>query len=455
VIFDRGFKNLADVVVKALKMIPKIFPTANYNHADLKWTFPDGETLVFRHIRRMQDYNDYHGQEFPFIGFNELTSYSTSDIYDAIKSCNRSGFLPDEHSPDKLNPLPDIPLVMFSTTNPHGRGHNWVKRRWIDKAAPGVMVTDISRVFNPRTQQKEDVSTTRVHIFGSYKENKYLNPKYIAGLDGITEPNKRRAWLGGDWSITSGGALDDLWKAGVHIVPRFIVPKRWRVTRSFDWGTTSPFSVGFWAIANGEEVELPGGRMFCPDKGSRIRIGEIYGAERGKNDLGQMVPIYETNRGTGESIREVARQIVEFQEELFEDGWIETHVEPGPADGSIFTKDPDLKDRTKDKSDSLGKVMEREGVSWDKADRSPGSRKIGLELVRVALENAVQGEGAGLYVMDNCPAFIETVPMIPRDEDDPDDVDTNSIDHCYDEVRYMVLEDKPLFASKIDIDFAS
>jgi hypothetical protein len=43
----------------------------------------------------------------------------------------------------------------------------------------------------------------------------------------------------------------------------------------------------------------------------------------------------------------------------------------------------------------------------------------------------VQGEGAGLYVMDNCPAFIETVPMIPRDEDDPDDVDTNSIDHCF------------------------
>jgi hypothetical protein len=67
-------------------------------------------------------------------------------------------------------------------------------------------------------------------------------------------------------------------------------------------------------------------------------------------------------------------------------------------------------------------------------------------MCRVSLENSVQGEGAGTYIMENCQAFIQTVPSLPRDEDDSDDVDTNSTDHVYDEWRYLVLDDKPSFA---------
>lgn len=473
VIFDRGYKNLKDVIAKSLVMVPKIFPGAKFlsSKSDLQWTFPDGETLIFRHIRKASDYRDYHGQEFPFIGFNELTSYPTSELYDSMKSCSRSGFLPLEHSP-KLTPedlriieecdllgepypsktaerlLPDIPLVMFSTTNPHGPGHSWVKRRWIDKAPPGVPIKTSAVVFNPRTKQDETITTVIVHIFGSYRENRYLDPKYVAFLNAISDPNKRRAWLGGDWSITSGGALDDLWKAVVHVLPRFIIPKAWRVTRSFDWGSTHPFSVGFWAIANGEEVTLPNGKTFCPAKGSRIRIAEIYGCEKTKNELGQMVNAYGTNKGLRLSAREVARQVVENEEELTEDGWIETIITPGPADGQIFNVN-------ESESDSIAQLMASEGVEWTRADKSAGTRKNGLEMMRVALENASQGEGPGLYVMDNCEAFLETVPSLPRDEDDPDDVDTTAEDHIYDEARYMVLEDKEIFTGSVDFDVAS
>ena len=98
--------------------------------------------------------------------------------------------------------------------------------------------------------------------------------------------------------------------------------------------------------------------------------------------------------------------------------------------------------------------MENEGIIWTRADKSAGTRKMGLEMMRVALENASQGEGAGLYIMNNCHAFLETVPSIPRDEDNPDDVDTTSVDHVYDEARYMILDDKPLFAGSVDVDIA-
>ncbi len=479
VIFDRGYQNLSDLIAKSLVIFPKIFPGAKWHAstADYRWVFPTGEVLFFRHIRRAQDYRKYHGHEYPYIGFNELTSYPTSELYDSMKSCNRSGFSPLIHSPDltaedlriveecdllgepypeevAASILPNIPLVMFSTTNPLGPGHSWVKRKWIDKAAPGVPIRSTRLVFNPRTKQKENITTTIVHIFGSYKENKYLDAKYVAFLDSIKDPNKRRAWLGGDWSITSGGALDDLWNASVHIKPRFVVPKAWRVTRSFDWGSTSPFSVGFWAIANGEEVILPNGERFCPFKGSRIRLAEIYGCEKTKDDLGNMVYAYGTNRGLMLTAAEVARQIKEKQEELLIDGWVQSEFTPGPADGTIFNKDPNIPDKTQDGWGSVGKQMADEGIFWDRADRSAGTRKGGLEMMRVALENAVLGEGPALYVMDNCGAFIETVPSLPRDEDDPEDVDTTAEDHVYDEARYMILEDKAIFTGSINFGFA-
>ena len=298
VIFDRGYRNLDDVIAKSKEMIPKVFPTAKFleSTSSLKWVFPDGEELMFRHIKRPSDYRIYHGQQFPFIGFNELTSYPTNELYDSMQSCCRSGFLPREHSPglssaDKVTiealesagkpipkelqakMLPNIPLVMFSTTNPLGPGHTWVKKKWIDKAPSLTPFKTKTKVFNPRTKKKEYVEKTIVHIFGSYRDNPYLDPKYVADLERITDPNKRKAWLDGDWSITSGGAIDDLWKASKHVLPRFIVPKSWRITRSFDWGSTHPFSVGFWAIANGEEVRLMNGRTICPPKGSNIRIG--------------------------------------------------------------------------------------------------------------------------------------------------------------------------------------
>jgi len=472
IIFDRGYKNLDDLIAKSIAMIPKLFPGARFLSAksDLCWRFPGGEQLLFRHIKTAKDYRAYHGHEYPFIGWNELTSFPTSELYDLMKSCNRSSFVAEQHSPDLTpndcrviqecqdigEPLPDrvaarvlapIPLVTFSTTNPHGPGHTWVKRKWVDKAGPCVAVKSTARVFNPRTGAEEDVTTTQTHIFGSYKENRYLDAKYVAFLNSIRDPNKRRAWLGGDWSISSGGALDDLWQAGVHVVPRFIVPKGWRLTRSFDWGSSHPFSVGFWAVANGEEVQLTNGRTFCPPKGSLVRFGELYGCEHVTDDLGNTRLAFGTNKGIRASAREVARRIKEFEEGLTEDGWIGSSVTDGPADGQIFNVN-------EAESLSIAALMEKEGVTWYAADKSAGTRKNGLELVRVALENAIQGEGPGVFVMDNCEAFLETVPGLPRDEDDPDDIDTTAEDHVYDETRYMILDNKPTFAGSIEIGVA-
>lgn len=436
VIFDREYKNLDDLVAKSKKWFPQFNDGAFFKESpkDYKWVWPTGEELLFRAGFKEADYDAYHGHEYPFIGFNELTKQPTRKFYDAMHSCNRSSFLPREHSPDPSNPLPEIPLVFFSTTNPHGPGHNWVKHEFIDRAPPGVVVKLTREVFNPRTKEKEPVTRTLTHIFGSYRENRYLSALYIAVLDAEQDPNKRKAWLEGDWDIVAGGALDDVWDASIHILTRFKIPKGWRIDRTLDWGSTHPFSVGWWAEANGEEVRFKtptGWRTFCPPAKTFIRIFEYYGTKQ----IG-------SNEGLKLGAREIAKRIKEIERELLEGEWIETKPRPGPADNSICNV-------TEKDTDTIEKIMSDNGVRWTSSDKSKGSRIIGLELVRGRLCAAKTGEAPGLFFFENCRAAISTLPVLPRNPDIPDDVDTESEDHPFDETRYKVLSGSNRLATSI------
>jgi hypothetical protein len=332
--------------------------------------------------------------------------------------------------------LPPIPLEVFSTTNPYGPGHNWVKAKFIDVAPVGrVFITEV-KVFDPRTKQDIVVRRKQVAIFGSYKENPYLDPLYVAELESISDENKRAAWLEGDWDIVAGGAIDDVWRKHIHILPRFAIPESWRVDRALDWGSSHPCSIGWFAEANGEEatIEYDNGTSvpFCPPPGTLIQIGELYLTEK----LG-------SNVGLRLSAPSVAERIREYEIKLLAEGWIEEQPWPGPADNQI-------RDVRESDVDTIEKKFSDNGVRWERSDKSPGSRKNGLQLIRDRLEAAMKGkEEARLYFMDNCRATIATLPTLPRDEDDPDDVDTEAEDHAYDMIRYRVLKGANRLAKKL------
>jgi len=450
IIMDREYKNLDDLVQKSMRWFPQFNDGAKFmsSKADYKWVWPTGEELLFRVVKKPSDYWNYHGHEFPFIGWNELTKYMNGDLFEAMMSTNRTSFVPALHSPidmetGEMRILPPIPLEVFATTNPYGVGHMWVKRMFIDPAEPGVPVVREINVFNPRTQQRETIRKYQVRIFGSYKENIYLPPEYIAELESITDENKRRAWLHGDWDIVAGGALDDVWRRDVHVLPRFKVPPSWRIRRSFDWGSTHPFSVGWWAESNGEEVRMPDGttRRFAPK--SLIRIYEWYGSKGATKSVGGLVPKSGElgfNQGVKFSTKDIATGIKVIERHLLKEGWIGRKVEPGPADNQI-------RDVRESDVPSIEKKFNEEGVTWKESDKSVGSRAIGLQLLRDRLEASIEGEGRGIYFMDNCRISIAGLPTLPRDENNMDDVDTDAEDHFYDDIRYMVLD--------VDSDFAT
>lgn len=120
-------------------------------------------------------------------------------------------------------------------------------------------------------------------------------------------------------------------------------------------------------------------------------------------------------------------------------------VKAGVADSSIF----DIENGTGIARDMAKRVRldngeVHPGVKWLAADKRPGSRKQGWEAIRKRLKDAKRGpngeprENPGLFVFEDCRQFLRTVPVLTRDDKDPDDVNTDTEDHIADEVRYRV-----------------
>lgn len=455
IIFDREFKNLADLLAQSKRMFEAFDDGAKWHNSpsDYKWSWPTGEELLFRHVKKLEDYDGFHGHEYPFIGWNELTKQPTADLYDKFMSVNRSSFVPAKDTPKKATiqgetiydtyngkPLPPIPLEVFSTTNPSGPGHQWVKRRFISCAKYGEIVKKDISYHDPLANTEIKVERTQVAIFGSFYENPYLDPVYKAGLIQACEhdPHLKAAWIDGSWDVTSGGAIDDLWSTRTHIVPRFIVPTDWKINRSFDWGSSHPSACVWWAEANGEEVRLLDGSTFAPVKGSLVAIADDYTVAN--DSYGR--PDFSQNVGLRLSAGEVAVRIKKIDDMLLREKWIGRPVQAGPADNQI--RDVREKD-----VETIAVKMAKEGVSWTRSDKSPGSRKIGLQLMRDRLLASVVKEKPGIYFMQNCTACIELLPNLPRNPDDLDDVDTDSMDHVWDAVRYRVLTSNNRLATNI------
>lgn len=92
ILFRETYKQLADVVVKTKRWFRLFFPGARFleSNADYRWVFPNGEELLLRVGVKEDDYWDYHGHEYPWIGFEELTNWRSLAFYEMMHSCCRS-----------------------------------------------------------------------------------------------------------------------------------------------------------------------------------------------------------------------------------------------------------------------------------------------------------------------------------------------------------------------------
>ena len=108
IIFRRTFPELEDIRSKANKWFPLIFgDAAKYNKQDHMWRWDSGERLRFAHMMTPDDYHKYHGHSYPFIGWEELTTWPTPDCFVQMMSTCRST-------------VSGMPRMIRATTNPSG-----------------------------------------------------------------------------------------------------------------------------------------------------------------------------------------------------------------------------------------------------------------------------------------------------------------------------------------------
>jgi len=389
IIFRESFPQLSDIISRSKKYYTQLYPGAKFlgSNGVNKWVFPEGEELLFRHMRKPDDYWNYHGHEYPWIGWEELTNWPNIECYESMKACNRCSAI-------------GVPIKYRATCNPWGAGHGWVKEYFIDPAPP------LTRIVN-------DSGQIRMRIHGHLAENRILlkaDPDYIKNLASIVNPQKRKAWLEGSWEIAAGGFFDGIWDPAKHIIKPFKVPKSWKYIIGFDWGSQKPGSLGIWARSDGRV--LPDGRMF--PRGSIIRVKEWYIAERNKE--GMTVP----DTGLRLTNEEMAIGIYELTKDLNVRQWI--------ADPAIFR-------------DQSGPSIYKQFNKIRKVPFRPADneRVAGWQSMVQLMAEATKDvpENPGLWVFDICRDWIRTVPTLMRDKRNIEDISTEMEDHIADETRYV------------------
>lgn len=416
IIFRRTYPELQDIITKSKKWFPLLYPGAKYNESKSFWQFPDGERLSFRQFNKESDYWKYHGHAYPWIGWEELTTWPDANGFKKMFSCNRST-------------RAGIPKRIRATTNPYGIGHNWVKARYQLPIAPGKAVGPL---ISDSRDEAGNLEPKRRAIHGVLDENKILlsvDPEYKSKLIAAAR-NKAElaAWLHGSWDIVAGGMFDDIWYEHKNriVVEPFEVPSSWRIERAFDWGSSHPFSVGWYAVSDGTDLTFRNGDTVSTVRGDKFRIAEWYGWTGTPNE------------GLKLTAKQIAQGIVERELK-----WgLHGRVQPGPADSSIFDEENGNCIANDMKEVVTINGRQYPGVKWKKADKSPGSRKQGWEQIRkmmLATARPEKGmrESPGLFVVGKSnPQFLRTIPSLPRDDKDLDDVDTDAEDHLGDELRY-------------------
>ena len=278
---------------------------------------------------------------------------------------------------------PDIPVYMRATGNPGNVGSLWVKEMFVDPSEPNkAFDVHIDTIAGRK-------SITRRFIPAKLQDNPYLmqTDDYMIMLSSLPEV-QRKQFLEGDWSAFENSAFPEF-DMSVHVVQPFDIPSNWLRFRTCDWGYSSAACVLWIAV----------------DFDNNFWVYREHYTQRVTADI-------------------FARQVMEKEHNEY--------IRYGILDSSTWAKRGDA-------GPSIAETMIREGCKWRPSDRSPRSRVAGkLELHRLLAKDPDTGQPK-LKVFSNCTNLARTMPMLPVDKNNPEDVDTHAEDHAYDALRYGVM----------------
>jgi len=392
----RTMPELRDIIHQTKLLYDKAYPGAKWKEQDKVWNFPSGARIEFGFAENISDALRYQGQQYTWIGFDELPQYPDSEVYNFIKSSLRS-----------IDPT--LKECIRATGNPGNIGSAWVKEEFIDPAPHNTTFYKEVQYLDPRINKQVTKKVSRKFIPAKVWDNPYLthNDNYISTLASLPEA-QRKQFLEGDWNVVKGAAFEEFNRpAGTHVIEPFTIPRSWYRFRAADWGYSSPFCCLWFAV----DFD-----------------GNLY--------------VYREYYGKGVIADEWAVNVAQMEkQERIWYGVIDgsTNINRGEIGPSIF--------------ETINTEMKINGsVPFRFADRSAGSRAAGKQEVhkRLAVRptGLVDDDGNDilkptLYVFNTCINLIRTLPMLPLDRLDPEKVEKKSEDHAYDALHYG-LRSRPI-----------
>ena len=86
----KSFPQLREIIDRTRAIYPRVIEGAEYKEASREWVFPSGAKIIFGFCERDPDVLQYQGQEFQWIGIDELGHFATSYVYEYLTSRLRS-----------------------------------------------------------------------------------------------------------------------------------------------------------------------------------------------------------------------------------------------------------------------------------------------------------------------------------------------------------------------------
>ena len=375
-------EELRELIMKSQELYPKAIPGIKWSERKQSWTTPRGGSLWMSYLDRDMDVMRYQGQAFNWIGFDELTQWSTPYAFNYMGSRLRTAD-------------PSLTLYMRCTSNPGGPGHVWVKKGFVDPAKPGTSfwATDFETgetlAFPKNHSRAGEPLYKRRFIPATLFDNPYLSSdgQYEAMLLSLPEA-QRRQLLEGDWDISDGAAFPEFQRS-IHVIDPYDIPRSWTRFRAADYGYGSMSAILWFAVTPSEQL---------------VVYRELYVKKTTAVDLADMINEIESD----------------------------DKVRYGILDSSLWHKRGDT-------GPSLAEKMIMRGCRWRPSDRSKGSRVAGKNELHRRLQIDEFTNEPQLVFFSNCTNIIAELPVLPLDRNNPEDVDTRANDHGYDALRYGIM----------------
>lgn len=367
-------------------------------------TFPDLERSIIRaslelYPREIASYNSskhtWTFQNGSIIDFgyidneNDVYQYQSAE-YDVIRFDELTHFTEYMYTYmiSRCRGANGYPKRIKSSTNPGGVGHVWVKERFID-------IGEFGKIHNCKLET--GVESARLFIPSFVTDNKFLmesDPDYIKRLDALPE-KERKALKEGNWDIFDGQYFKDF-DRNINVIPPILIPKEWDKYRTIDYGLDK--LACYWIAIDGKGFE------YC--------YKELY-----ESDL---------------IISEASKRILEVN-----------------GDDKIkFTyAPPDLWNRRNDTGKSAAEIFRENGVPLTRSSNSriPGWYAVQEHLKIYEIKDEQTGQNikvSKLRICNNCVNLLRTLPLIQRDEKNPNDCakEPHELTHGPDAIRGFCIE---------------